>query len=542
MATGFLKRLALPVLSLSALIAPVLAQELGEEQAIQLPDLSKALDFLFGFPVGTPIEVLTLKVLFFFALIAIFATLLIKTKIFGDKTAIAAILGLIMALFAVKFTPIDPLLTFASTLGVGLSVLLILGFPLGFLWFVWTVIPQNNTHRWQIMGAATIFAGAALIVGNITSFSIARVFGPSSFFAQIVGVAMVAIGIFMFFRSVNFAGWRAAFVSAEATEKDVSRELEDIREVDKIELKEEAVANTIESELTQLSGQISNKNFAYAMPAVERIEKEVGEEQVLLKQEQSRLKATVAQAKAAIAHASGGTKTTLKTYLQQAEARLEAIERSLGTQNNAMSALLTEEFAGMKEVAILLKENKYVEANVLAQQMKQKVRDIKNRKMLGIEQQRKLQYFVKTLLTMTHRSEIEASQGRVETTILTNKVVPILARIGPEVQGMLATYPHGTPEFTLVSNARALIATSTIAVHNAQINTNVAQREALLNMAVKELVKAKTELLAVSKHAGIGAGHQKLAKKAVTDLNVVIPELEIAIRDDMARIKQLKSK
>jgi len=419
--------------------------------------------------------------------------------------------------------------------------LLVLGIPIGFLWFVWTIIPSTNTHKWQIMGAAMIFAGATLIAGNITSVSIAKIFGPSSFFAQIAGFIMIVIGAIMFFRTVNFLGWRAAFRSAEATEKDVDRELADIRAVDVIEAKEVAVDNTIESELTALQQQVAARNFTYAMPAIERIEKELTTEVALLKTEQQRLKQTIAQAKAAISNSSGSTKSNLKTYLVDAEKRLKAIETSLEGQNNVQAALLKEEFADMKTLAILLKEGNYIAANEYAQRLKVRVIEIKNKKLLETSQERKLTAFVGTLLGMTKREAVIASQGRVETTILTNGVSPILATVRTHLTGVEPTLPAG-PAKQLVTGAITLTASAILAVHTAESNTNPATRENLLKTALKELEKANTEITKVSMGAGLGANTHKVMSDSARKLSTAIADLEKAINEDLVRLRELKSR
>ena len=213
MATGFLKRLALPVLSLSALIAPVLAQEsqpgsFGALPPIDMDAVVNGVGYIFGEPSGTTAELLGIKFLMFLLVMTIFTFLLTSDKvpIFKGNKPVGAIVGLILALIGVRFIPRDAVLTLAGTLGAGLSTAFVVGVPAAIVGYTYTTV-KDKPYKWQAVGASSILAGFLLLVGNTTSLSIVRVFSGASLLSWILGISLIIMGGILFFRKSRVAAF-----------------------------------------------------------------------------------------------------------------------------------------------------------------------------------------------------------------------------------------------------------------------------------------------------------------------------------------------
>jgi len=213
MATGFLKRLALPVLSLSALIAPVLAQEsqpgsFGALPPINMDALVNGVGYIFGEPTGTNAELLGIKFLLFLLIMTIFTFLLTsgKVPIFKDNKTVGAIVGLILALIGVRFIPRDAVLTLSATLGAGLSTAFVVGIPAAIVGYTYTTV-KDKPYKWQAVGASSMVAGFLLIVGNTTSMAIVRVFSGASLLSWILGISLIIMGGILFFRKSRVAAF-----------------------------------------------------------------------------------------------------------------------------------------------------------------------------------------------------------------------------------------------------------------------------------------------------------------------------------------------
>lgn len=202
MATGFLRKLALPGLALSSILVPVLAQESqpGSFGAIPAPSmeaLTNGLGYIFGEPTGTTAELLTIKFLIFLAIMTIFSVFLDKTQLFKEKKYVAVILGLIFALIGVRFVPRDAVMTLAGTLGASISTALVLAVPAAIIYFSWSMTPDKSPHKWTALGAGCAVSGALLLTGNVTSLSIVRVFSGASLLSWVVGIALIVLGLIL---------------------------------------------------------------------------------------------------------------------------------------------------------------------------------------------------------------------------------------------------------------------------------------------------------------------------------------------------------
>jgi len=219
MATGFLRKLALPGLALSSILVPVLAQESqpGSFGAIPAPTmeaLTNGLGYIFGEPTGTTAELLTIKFLIFLAIMTIFSVFLDKSKIFADKKYVSVIIGLIFALIGVRFIPRDAVMTLATTLGASISTALVLAVPAAIIYFTWSMTPDNSTHKWSILGAGCAVSGALLLTGNLTALSIVSVFSGASLLSWIVGIALIIIGLILLLHKSRI--WALSKVSSSA--------------------------------------------------------------------------------------------------------------------------------------------------------------------------------------------------------------------------------------------------------------------------------------------------------------------------------------
>jgi len=222
MATGFLRKLALPIIALSSVMVPVLAQESqpGSFGAIPAPSMDAIINgvgYVFGESTGTTAELLTIKFLIFLAIMTIFSVFLDKSKIFADKKYVSVILGLIFALIGVRFIPRDAVMTLAGTLGASISTALVLAMPAAIIYFSWSMTPDNSTHKWSILGAGCAVSGALLLFGNITSWSYIRNFNnlsSASWLAWFVGVALIVFGFILLIHKSRI--WTLSKISSSA--------------------------------------------------------------------------------------------------------------------------------------------------------------------------------------------------------------------------------------------------------------------------------------------------------------------------------------
>jgi len=204
------KKWLLTIVSLLTLV-PAYAQE----KPIQLPDLTeafkKAAAFLFGLPTEQPVsgtEIYTLKFLLFLILLTVLTFFLNGPKIgiFKEKPAIGAVIAFIIALIGTRYTPYEPMLTFATTMGASISALLILLLPAAIVYMTYTNV-KGKSYQWTAIGASCIFSGILLAVGVVSTASRAFNFpqeaGGSFLFALVVAGSLIVIGIILLFRSVR---------------------------------------------------------------------------------------------------------------------------------------------------------------------------------------------------------------------------------------------------------------------------------------------------------------------------------------------------
>jgi len=228
------KKWLLTIVSLLTLV-PAYAQE----KPIQLPDLTEAFKkvaaFLFGLPTEQPVsgtEIYTLKFLLFLILLTVLTFFLNGPKIgiFKEKPAIGAVIAFIIALIGTRYTPYEPMLTFATTMGASITALLILLVPAAIVYMTYTNV-KGKPYQWTAIGASCIFSGIVLAAGVVSTatraFEISQA-GPSALFAAIVGGFLVLIGIILLFRGFRMPIFKAFASGAKvASLKDTHAAIKD---------------------------------------------------------------------------------------------------------------------------------------------------------------------------------------------------------------------------------------------------------------------------------------------------------------------------